>query len=62
MRQNYVSTPTTQITYIGCKFIYCGTVKTCAKQYIGEKGSVVIEFSNSIQVYLSELELVVAEV
>ncbi len=61
MRQNYVSTSTAQISYIGCKFIYCGTVKTCAKQYTGNKGSVVIEFTNGVQVYLSELELVVTE-
>lgn len=63
MKPHFVSTPSSNsvTTYIGCKFICYGAIKTCVKQYIGINGTVIIEFTDGIQVKLNDLELVATE-
>ena len=58
---NFAPSSNSVTTYIGCKFICYGAIKTCVKQYIGINGTVIIEFTDGLQYELSQLELVASE-
>lgn len=56
------SSQPTQMCYVGCKFRYGYRIYTCVKQYNGEKGSIVIEFEDGQQVWMSDnVELITSE-